>query len=312
MLFLEYIPGRFFKMRMSNARAFTSSLTAILRKQPRLLRGIKYILRGHEYAQSWECALGENHSPPQEKNIPEGSENPLLSYFNAHTEGRGIWKWTHYFDIYQRHFSKFVGRQVNVLEIGVYSGGSLKMWKEYFGPHCRIYGVDILEACKEYEDDWTQIFVGDQADRNFWKKVKAEVPALDIIIDDGGHQTEQQIVTLEETLPHLRPGGVYLCEDVSGDYNLFALYIHGMAASLNSQPGKSYDSEKGDVCCSTRFQTSIYSIHVYPFAVIIERNDRDVIQFTAPKRGTEWQPLVYQTTSVGEELKLVYPPIHEE
>src|SRR5258707_3789329 len=43
--------------------------------------------------------------------------NPLLAYFNAHKEGAGIWKWMHYFDIYQRHFHKFAGREVHVLEV---------------------------------------------------------------------------------------------------------------------------------------------------------------------------------------------------
>src|SRR4051812_2508259 len=59
--------------------------------------------------------------------------NALLQYFDAHTEGPGIWKFRHYFEIYQRHFAKFVGQDVHVVEIGVYSGGSLNMWKEYFG-----------------------------------------------------------------------------------------------------------------------------------------------------------------------------------
>jgi hypothetical protein len=54
------------------------------------------------------------------------------------------------------------------------------------------------------------VFVGDQADRSFWKRVKQEVPNLGVVIDDGGHIPEQQIVTLEEMFPHLRPGGVYL------------------------------------------------------------------------------------------------------
>lgn len=55
------------------------------------------------------------------------STNPLWEYFQAHKEGRGIFKWEHYFEIYHRHFARFVGRKVNVLEIGVYSGGSLEM-----------------------------------------------------------------------------------------------------------------------------------------------------------------------------------------
>jgi hypothetical protein len=59
--------------------------------------------------------------------------NPLRRFFEAHKRGHGIWKWNHYFEIYHRHFSKFRGREVHILEIGIYSGGSLEMWKDYFG-----------------------------------------------------------------------------------------------------------------------------------------------------------------------------------
>jgi hypothetical protein len=52
---------------------------------------------------------------------------------------------------------------------------------------------------------------------------------LDIVIDDGGHKYEQQVVNLEELLPHLRPNGVYLCEDVFSAFNLFASYVGGLA-----------------------------------------------------------------------------------
>src|ERR1700730_4580674 len=109
--------------------------------------------------------------------------NSLLRYFNEHNEGRGIWKWMHYFAIYDRHFARFQGKEVHVLEIGVYSGGSLDMWQAYFGPHCKIYGVDIEDGCKVYENKSVRVFIGDQADRNFWKRVKQEIPVLDIVID---------------------------------------------------------------------------------------------------------------------------------
>src|SRR5215211_8306674 len=74
---------------------------------------------------------------------PEDGPNPLEAYFDTLTEGPGIWKWRHYFQIYHRHLSKFVGRSPHVLEIGVYSGGSLPMWLDYFGEGTQVYGVDI-------------------------------------------------------------------------------------------------------------------------------------------------------------------------
>jgi hypothetical protein len=70
---------------------------------------------------------------------PTHADSYLLRYFNEHTTGRGIWKFNHYFEIYERHFSRFRGQEVHILEIGVYSGGSLEMWQKYFGPQCRIY-----------------------------------------------------------------------------------------------------------------------------------------------------------------------------
>ena len=89
--------------------------------------------------------------------------NEMAAYFESHQEGPGIWKWRHYFDIYQRHFNRFVGREVHVLEIGIYSGGSLLMWKEYFGENAKIYGVDIHESGRGFEDERTKVFIGDQA-----------------------------------------------------------------------------------------------------------------------------------------------------
>ena len=61
------------------------------------------------------------------------NQNDLQIFFDNHRNGNGIWKWSHYFDIYNRHFCKYRDREVNVLEIGVYSGGSLEMWERYFG-----------------------------------------------------------------------------------------------------------------------------------------------------------------------------------
>jgi len=65
----------------------------------------------------------------------------------------------HYLNIYDHHFCKFRGQEVNVLEIGIYSGGSLEMWERYFGTKANIYGVDINAACRIYETDRIKIFI---------------------------------------------------------------------------------------------------------------------------------------------------------
>jgi hypothetical protein len=171
--------------------------------------------------------------------------------------------------------------------VGIYSGGSLDMWKAYFGDRCKVYGVDIEEKCKLYEDERTKVFIGDQSSRAFWADFRRQVPGIDILIDDGGHLPEQQIVTLEETLPYLRNGGVYLCEDITGVRNQFSAYLHGLAAALNNFDLR--DAEASRVAPSN-IQQSISSMHLYPFVAVIERTCHPVNELAAPKHGSEWQP----------------------
>lgn len=221
--------------------------------------------------------------------------NDLEKFFDARQEGRGIWKWRHYFEIYEEHFSRFRGQEVHVLEIGVYSGGSLEMWRDYFGPQAHLYGVDIEPACKAYEGKGVRILIGDQADRSFWQRFRAGIPTLDIVIDDGGHTYDQQRATLEELLPHLRPGGVYLCEDVHGENNAFGAYAAGLAGMLNGGEvtGRADDMDRRLVCRTSPFQASIRSVSFYPQAVAIQKRLAPVAELVASKRGTQWQPFLH-------------------
>jgi hypothetical protein len=218
--------------------------------------------------------------------LPENT-NPLWEYFQNHKEGHGIFKWEHYFEVYDRHLSKFVGRGPNILEVGIYSGGSLEMWRSYFGENSHIYGVDIEQACKAYESKNISVYIGDQANRNFWKSLKESVQSIDILIDDGGHTVEQQLVTLEEMLPHLRAGGVYVCEDIHGRHNRFAAFAAELVNELNQMnivPGSVLQS------AASQFQSAIHSIHFYPYLLVIEKHDVARTKLLAPRRGTKWQP----------------------
>lgn len=147
----------------------------------------------------------------------EASANPLVDWFSRHN-GRYISKWRHYFDIYHRHFARYRGRSPVVVEIGVFHGGSLDMWRDYFGKGCKLYGVDIDPRCRMFEAEDTQIFIGDQGDRDFLRRLRRDIPRVDILIDDGGHTMQQQIATFEELFPHVADDGVYLCEDLHTSY----------------------------------------------------------------------------------------------
>lgn len=143
--------------------------------------------------------------------------NDLEQYF-YNNNGRLIHKWRHYFEIYERHFARYRGRPVTVVEIGVYKGGSLQMWKHYFGPQARIVGVDINPECAAYAEENVEVLIGNQEDRTFLRSLRERIPVIDVLIDDGGHMMTQQIITFEELFPHVARDGVYLCEDLHTSY----------------------------------------------------------------------------------------------
>jgi hypothetical protein len=270
----------------------------LLKSTLRALRQGRYFERGQAFGQQYRNAAPDGRATHQ--------PGPLERYFDAVSEGPGIWKWRHYFDIYHRHFQKFVGRPVVVVEIGIYSGGSLLMWRDYFGEQSRIVGVDIEPACRQYAADSIDVFIGDQQDRGFWRDFCRQVPRIDIVIDDGGHQPEQQIATLECLLPHVSAGGVYLCEDVHGQRNRFGGYVGGLVQGLNHHDLLPQDEQS---TLALGVQQSIASVHHYPFCVVIEKSPAPVERFVGHKHGTQWQPFVPGPHRTASELRRSLPQV---
>jgi hypothetical protein len=143
--------------------------------------------------------------------------NKFKEFFYTEPKKNSIHKWEHYFDIYEKHFNKFIGKNPKILEIGISGGGSLDMWNYYFDNKCEIYGLDILPINKEFPSN-VHIFQGDQGDSNFWDSFLKDHNNFDIVIDDGGHLMNQQIVSFEKIYPKLNDNGVYLCEDTHTSY----------------------------------------------------------------------------------------------
>ena len=112
--------------------------------------------------------------------------NDLQKYFENNNK-KDINKWLHYFDIYEENFSKYRNKKITVLEIGVFRGGSLSMWKKYFGTQAKIIGIDINPECKQFERENIKIYIGDQTNEDFLHSVLIDNDKPDIIIDDGGH-----------------------------------------------------------------------------------------------------------------------------
>jgi hypothetical protein len=204
--------------------------------------------------------------------------NDLEKYFRQNNN-RLIHKWNHYFNIYDRHFSRFRNKEIVVLEIGVYQGGSLQMWKSYFGDKARIFGIDIDERCKDLTSENISVIIGSQSDRDFLRKVRKEVPPIDILIDDGGHTMTQQRVTFEELFDHVKDDGVYLAEDLHTSYRLnygggykrrgtFIEYSKNFIDYLNA-----YHSEQRSLKVND-FTRCVDSIHYYDSVLVIEKMKR--------------------------------------
>src|ERR1700693_1892283 len=133
-------------------------------------------------------------------------------------EGRLIHKWKHYFPIYERHFHEYVYKTVTFIEIGCGQGGSLQMWKRYFGPHARIIGLDIDPKCKAFEEDQIEIRIGPQQDAGFLGEVLKEFGAPDIVLDDGSHIMSHVCATFNYLYPRLPVSGIYMIEDLHTAY----------------------------------------------------------------------------------------------
>lgn len=142
----------------------------------------------------------------------------LHRYFlnNAH---KRLHKFFHYFDIYERHLSRFRGKQPVMIEIGVAGGGSLAMWKTYFGEGCKIIGVDVNPDCKKHEADGIEVFIGSQDDPAVIDQIKAKYGVIDIVLDDGSHRMEHMIATFKMLYGYVQPDGVYMVEDAHTCYN---------------------------------------------------------------------------------------------
>lgn len=157
---------------------------------------------------------------------PGPQPGPIEAAFFAH-RGRIVHKWHHYLPLYDRYFAPYrsgfpagaATRPIRMLEIGVSKGGSLEMWRRYFGPDAVLYGIDIDPACAAFDGEHgNRVRIGSQADPAFLKNVVAEMGGIDIVLDDGSHVADHQNVSFATLFPLLEPGGLYVVEDLHTAY----------------------------------------------------------------------------------------------
>lgn len=206
----------------------------------------------------------------------DSASNPLQAYFERNP-GRLMRKWTHYFDVYHRHFERYRGTDCTFVEFGVYHGGSLQMWRDYLGPKARIVGVDIDPRLTELGDAGVEIVIGDQGNRDFLQKLADDLGRIDLLVDDGGHTMHQQITTLEQLYGTVADDGVILVEDTHTSYwreyggglrepRSFMEYAKHLVDELNA-----WHSRDPHSFHPSGFTTATRSMHFYDSVVVIEK-----------------------------------------
>ncbi len=165
------------------------------------------------------------------------------------------------------------------------------MWKHYFGKKARIIGVDINKECKKLEEKQIEIYIGDQEDPVFLKKLRKIAGPIDILIEDGGHTMGQQITTFEEMFPAIIDGGIYLVEDLHTSYwkeyggaykknGSFIEYAKRLVDHMNAYHSR--DKNKHPV---TNYTRSIKAMHIYDSIIVFDKDS--VPQPTVRKVGQE-------------------------
>jgi hypothetical protein len=201
----------------------------------------------------------------------------LAEIYEKHN-GRLVNKWFHYIEIYDQWFAKYRNTDLVFLEIGLAHGGSLQIWREYFGEKATIIGVDINPKCKIYNEGNTKIFIGSQEDPSFLDKLKSETPKVDILLDDGGHTMKQQNTTFDVLFDHVKDDGLYMCEDVHTSYwknfggglrkkNSFIERSKSFIENINAW----HITPKHKPKVFNAFTKSMYGIHFYDSIVLIEK-----------------------------------------
>ena len=131
---------------------------------------------------------------------------------------RLVHKWLHYLPIYDRSLGPYAGSAVRMLEIGVYQGGSLDLWRKFLGPGAVIFGIDIDAGCAQFDGIAGKVRIGSQDDPVFLRKIVQEMGGLDIVLDDGSHVASHQRASFEVLFPLLSDSELYIIEDLHTSY----------------------------------------------------------------------------------------------
>lgn len=155
-----------------------------------------------------------------------------------------------YLNRYESFLKEYKDKEITLLEIGCAGANSIRMWREWM-PKARVFTIDINPDCATYTEG---VFIGSQTDHAFLDDLISKIGIPDVIISDGSHVGDEEVITFKHLFPKLKSGGLYFLEDTAA-----ALYIptysgefenNGRSRAFNFFSDLMYDIDvAGKGCC---------------------------------------------------------------
>jgi hypothetical protein len=123
-----------------------------------------------------------------------------------------------YFRDYEQILGIYRGQKPTIVEIGVLDGGSLQMWRDYFGADARIIGIEKNPNALKVAKLGFEIYTADQEQVSELRDVFQQIGNVDVVIDDGGHTSRGQIVTCLVAMEFIQDKGIIVIEDTHSSY----------------------------------------------------------------------------------------------
>ncbi|MEQ8718977.1 MAG: class I SAM-dependent methyltransferase [Acidimicrobiales bacterium] len=165
-----------------------------------------------------------------------------------------------YLHIYDRYLSHLREAPVTLLELGVKTGASLRMWREYF-PLGQVHGVDLNPACAAHESERIAVHILSQDDEPGLDELAESVGGFDIVLDDCSHINALTLASERILFRHVKPGGFYIIEDLGMswmDYSQVADQEAFMDGELAMNVARGVDPAQQRDDLSRRFEEILF------------------------------------------------------
>jgi SAM-dependent methyltransferase len=147
------------------------------------------------------------------------SASPLADLYRQH-QGKLADKWGLYLEVYDRVLAPYRERAIDFVEVGIQNGGSLEIWAKYFAKARTLIGCDANPACAQlrFDDPRVALLIGPINSPPVYREITSRTAGIDVFIDDGSHHSRDIVNSFVNYFQHVRPGGVYIVEDLHCAY----------------------------------------------------------------------------------------------